>query len=235
MTSRGKYKHIFFDLDHTLWDFDSNAKETLAEIYGFFRLIERDVHPFEDFYSIYLKHNALLWDRYHKGLIGTEELKWKRMWRTLLDFKIGDETLAKEISAKFLEILPTKKILFDYTVEILEYLAAKQYTLHLITNGFEKTQWSKINNANLSKYFTHVITSEKSNFIKPAREIFQFAVKKAGAGLHESIMVGDNPDADIQGAINAGMDNIFVNHINTTIALEPTYTVYRLQELESIL
>ena len=230
-----KYQHLFFDLDHTLWDFDTNAKETLKEIHELFKLEEKFIESFEDFYITYLKHNAVLWDRYHKGFINVEELKWKRMWRTLLDFKIGDELLAKEMSEKFLHILPTKKILFEYTIEILEYLTSKKYSLHLITNGFEKTQWSKINNSNIAKYFTHVITSESSNSVKPAKEIFEYAIKKASADLHESIMIGDNPDADIQGAINAGMDNIFVNRSGIEITLEPTYTIYTLQELESIL
>ena len=230
-----KYKHLFFDLDHTLWDFDSNAKETLIEVYRLFKLDEKEVYPFEDFYTIYLKHNSILWDRYNNGFITSEELKWRRMWRTLLDFKIGDELLAKQISTKFLDILPTKKMLFDYAIEILEYLAGKKYSLHLITNGFEKTQWSKVTNANLAKYFTHIITSEKSNSLKPAKEIFEYAIKKAGANLHESIMIGDNPDADIQGAINAGMDNIFVNYAGTVITLLPTYTIYKLQDLEDIL
>ncbi len=232
---RQKYRHIFFDLDHTLWNFDANAKETLMEVHELFKLAEKDVHPFEYFYTVYLNHNALLWDRYHKGFITSEELKWKRMWRTLLDFKIGDEILAKDISAKFLDILPTKKILFEHTVEILEYLTGKNYELHLITNGFEKTQWSKINNASLSKYFTQVITSEKSNAIKPAKEIFEYAIKITGANLQESIMIGDNPEADIQGAINAGMDNIFVNHTGISIKQVPTYTIYKLAELKNIL
>ena len=87
----------------------------------------------------------------------------------------------------------------------------------------------------IAKYFTHVITSEISNAIKPSKEIFDYAINKCGAELHESIMIGDNLDADIQGAINAGMDNIFVNHINATTTLNPTYTIYHLKELENIL
>lgn len=230
-----KYRHLFFDLDHTLWDFDTNAKSTLMEVYQLFKLEKKGVHSFEDFYTFYLKHNAILWDRYHKGFINSEELKWKRMWCTLLDFKIGDVLVAKEISAKFLDVLPTKKILFDYAIEILEYLSAKNYSLHLITNGFEKTQWNKLNSSGLSKYFSHVITSEISDSVKPAKEIFEYAITKAGAILHESIMIGDNPEVDIQGAINAGMDNVFVNHIRATTTLNPTYTIYNLQELEKIL
>jgi putative hydrolase of the HAD superfamily len=230
-----KYKHLFFDLDHTLWDFDTNAKESLTEIYALFELEKKNVFPFHDFYVKYLHHNEILWDRYHKGFITADELKWRRMWRTLLEFKIGDEQLAKDISARFLEILPTKEKLFPHTKEVLDYLTAKQYQLHLITNGFEKTQWSKLNSSGLDKYFTHVITSETSNSLKPKKEIFDYALSKAGATLKESIMIGDNQDADIQGAINAGMDSIFVNHINAASQLKPTYIIHHLKELESIL
>ena len=230
-----KYRHLFFDLDHTLWDFDANAKESLAELYVIFDLEAKFVSPFELFYSNYLKHNAILWDRFEKGYITSEELKWKRMWRTLIDFRIGDEKMAKEMSAKFLEILPTKKRVFDYTFEILDYLTEKNYSLHLITNGFEKTQWSKLNNSALAKYFTHVITSETSNSMKPQKEIFEYALKKINGNIEECIMIGDNINADIQGALNAGMDAIFVNHIRANHSIKPTHTVYHLKELESIL
>ena len=229
-----QYKHLFFDLDHTLWDFDANAKETLTDLYSFFDLAEKINTPFNNFYPRYLYHNEILWDRYHKGFITSDELKWKRMWRTLLDFKIADEPLARELSAKFLEILPTKKLLFPYTFEILEYLKGKDYVLHLITNGFEKTQWSKLINSGLNGYFTQVVTSEASNILKPKKEIFEFAMDKAKALLPESIMIGDNLDADIQGAMNAGMDSVFVNHINAVTELKPTYTVTHLKELEQI-
>ena len=228
------YKHLFFDLDHTLWDFDANAKETLQEVYIHFDLATMGVNPFADFYKHYLHHNEILWDRYHKGFISSDELKWKRMWRTMLEFKIGSEQLAKEISIHFLEILPTKKILFPHTIEILDYLVEKGYTLHLITNGFEKTQWNKINNSGLSHYFTNMITSEASNSLKPKKEIFEYALEKAGATLSESIMLGDNLDADIRGAMNAGMDCIFVNHLKLSTDIKPTYIVHHLKELEQI-
>lgn len=229
-----RYKHLFFDLDHTLWDFDANAKETLADLYSIFDLTSRTKIAFEDFYPKYLYHNEILWDRYHKGLISSDDLKWKRMWRTMLDFKVADEPLAKEMSGKFLDILPTKKLLFPHTLEILTYLKEKQYDLHLITNGFEKTQWSKLTNSGLTGFFTHVITSEGSNSLKPKKEIFDFAMDKAKATIKESIMIGDNLDADIQGAMNAGMDTIFVNHINAACGIRPTYTITHLQQLEDI-
>ncbi len=230
-----KYRHIFFDLDHTLWDFDANAKESLCELYDHFSLEARSVSPFGLFYDTYLKHNSVLWERFEKGFITSEELKWKRMWRTLIDFKIGDEKLAKEMSAKFLEILPTKKRVFEYTFEILKYLTEKGYSIHLITNGFEKTQWSKLNNSKLAEYFIHVITSEASNSMKPQKEIFEYALKKTNGRVGESIMIGDNPAADIRGAINAGMDTIFVNHLKAASLPESTYSIVHLKELESIL
>ena len=228
------YKHLFFDLDHTLWDFNSNARLALTELYAEFELESLTTAPFHDFYEKYLVHNQVLWDRYHKGYISSEELKWKRMWRTLLDFKIADEPLANKMSVRFLDILPTKKELFPHTREILQYLTEKKYNLHLITNGFEKTQRSKLKNSELEGFFTHMITSETSNSVKPQKEIFDYALQKAGARLNESIMLGDNLEADIGGAMNAGMDCVFVNHENVTTDLKPTYIIYHLKELENI-
>jgi putative hydrolase of the HAD superfamily len=233
-TKMPKYKHLFFDLDHTLWDFDSNAKTSLTQLYAQFDLPQRINVAFDEFYPKYLYHNQLLWERYHNGFISADDLKWKRMWRTLLDFKIADEPLARLLSEQFLEILPTQKEVFPHTFEILDYLRNKNYDLHLITNGFEKTQWSKLKHSGLDRYFSQVITSEASNSLKPKKEIFEYALAKAGATLKESIMLGDNLEADIKGAMNAGMDCIFVNHINATTDIKPTYTITHLIELESI-
>jgi putative hydrolase of the HAD superfamily len=229
------YKHIFFDLDHTLWDFDTNAKASLTDIFGEFRLAELVTPDFDAFYEKYLHHNKILWERFQNGFITAEELKWRRMWRTMMEFKVGDEKLAKNLSARFLEILPVKDGMFPHAYEILEYLKNKDYQIHLITNGFEKTQWSKIRNSKIDHFFTHVITSEASNSMKPEKEIFDFAMNQSGALLHESIMIGDNLDADIQGAMNAGMDNVFVNHIDATTDKKPTYIITHLKELENIL
>ncbi|CAN5281815.1 YjjG family noncanonical pyrimidine nucleotidase [soil metagenome] len=230
-----KYKNLFFDLDHTLWDFEANARETLTEVYDTLQLEEKLTCCFDKFHTCYITHNAQLWDRFQKGFISAEELKWRRMWRTLLDFQNGDEQLAKQMSELFLDILPTKKLLFEHTKELLEYLTEKKYVIHIITNGFEKIQWKKINNSELSKYFTHVITSEASNSVKPAKEIFEYAIKKANTTFEQSIMIGDNIDADIKGAMNAGLDSIFVNHINATTEVLPTYTVTNLKQIEGIL
>lgn len=234
-----KYRHLFFDLDHTLWDFEANARATLSYLYNELQLERRGVHDFELFYKNYLIHNDRLWERYRNGYIKQEELRVKRMWLSLLDFKIADDKLAEEMNVKFLDLLPTRNLLFPYTMEILNYLAAKNYELHLITNGFEKTQHSKLQYSGLSVFFQHVITSEGSNSLKPKKEIFDFAFEKTGALPAESIMIGDTIDVDILGAVNAGIDQVHVNHLTKEpVAVMgnrfPTYTVYSLKELEGI-
>ena len=229
------YKHLFFDLDHTLWDFNRNAESALQELYGEFELNTTLNVPFVNFYERYIHHNEILWARYQNGFISADELKWRRMWRTMLDFKIANEVLAKKLSDRFLLLLPTRKEVFPHTFELLKYLRGKNYSLHLITNGFEKTQWTKLKHSGLDPYFTHVITSEKSNSLKPKKEIFEYALSLAKADVTESIMIGDNLDADIAGALNAGMDCVYVNHINAVGSSLPTYTVHHLQQLENIL
>lgn len=229
------YKHLFFDLDHTLWDFDKNATIALSVLFEEEKIGEIINAPYEEFLRHYLHHNEVLWARYHNGFISTEDLKWKRMWRTLLEFKVADEKLARAMGEKFLELLPVQKQVFPYTFEILNYLSNKGYQLHLITNGFKKTQETKIINSGLKPYFNHMITSECSNSVKPKREIFEYAFQKSGATVSESLMLGDNLEADIKGAINAGMDSVFVNHLDIEREAPSTYTVRNLKELESIL
>jgi putative hydrolase of the HAD superfamily len=231
---RGKYRHLFFDLDHTLWDFEANARVTLLELYQNMQLDKRGINDFDLFHKNYLLHNEKLWERYRNGFIKQEELRVKRMWLALLDFKIADELLAKEMSIRFLDLLPTRTILFPHAIEILEYLSDKKYELHLITNGFEKTQHSKLKYSGLNKYFKEVITSERSSSLKPNKEIFDFAFKRTGAKPTESIMLGDSIDVDIIGAMKAGIDQVFINHLNITIDIKPTYVVSSLRELEKI-
>jgi len=229
------YKDLFFDLDHTLWDFETNSKETIQELYNTHRLADFGIVDFDGFYSTYSAHNHRLWDRYTKGFIKQEELRWKRVYLSLLDFKVANEPLAKQMSQAYLEILPNKKHLFPYTIEILEYLKQKDYKMHLITNGFESVQFKKIKNSGLQDYFIEVITSEASNSLKPQKEIFEYALKNANASVEKSIMIGDNESADIQGGINMGMDTIFVNHIQVVPTVPATYTITHLKELENIL
>jgi putative hydrolase of the HAD superfamily len=229
-----KYKHLFFDLDHTLWDFEANARSTLQELHLLLELESKGVTDFELFHKNYLAHNEKLWERYRNGFIKQDELRVKRMRLALLDFKIADDILAQEMSTRFLDLLPTRTILFPYTKEILDYLLNKNYVLHLITNGFEKTQHNKLQYSGLKHYFKEIITSEGSNSLKPNKEIFDYAFGKTGAAKAESIMIGDSIEVDILGAINAGIDQVFVNYSGIPTSITPTYTITSLKELELI-
>ncbi len=229
-----KYQHLFFDLDHTLWDFDANSKLTLEEIYHSMNLASAGVHDFDLFHANYLVHNDKLWDRYRNGYIKVDELRWKRMWLALLDFKIGDERLAREMGQRFLELLPSRNALFPGTIDLLDYLVDKGYQLSIITNGFEVTQHAKLRNSKIDHYFKEVITSEGSQSLKPKKEIFEYAFLRTGADPSKSIMIGDGPEVDILGAINAGIDSVFVNHIHATASIKATFEVKNLDELKMI-
>ena len=138
------------------------------------------------------------------------------------------------MSTQFLDMLPTRTQVFPHTFEVLDYLTDRGYLLHLITNGFEKTQHSKLKYSGLQKYFIEVITSETSNSLKPHKEIFEYAMNKVNCCADECIMIGDSLEVDIQGAMNAGIDQVFVNHLCIECTIKPTYQVYSLKELENI-
>ena len=231
-----KYKHLFFDLDHTLWDFDANAKLALQQLHIDLDLVTNGVNDIDLFHKNYLQHNEKLWARYRHGYINQQELRIKRMWLTLLDFKIADEDLTRQLSELFLQLLPTRTLLFPDTIETLEYLSGKGYSMHLITNGFEVTQHSKLKHSGLDRFFLNVVTSEGSQSLKPQKEIFDFALRISGAEPEESIMIGDSLEIDIEGARNAGLDQVYVNHTtqNPQYDFQPTYTIKALKELETI-
>lgn len=230
-----RYKHLFFDLDHTLWDFDNNARTTLAQLHVDLNLPEKGIHDFDLFHKNYLAHNERLWAQYRSGHIRQDELRLKRMWLSLLDFNIDDSELALQLNELFLQLLPFRNLLFPDTIEVLHYLQDKGYRLHLITNGFEEVQHNKLRNSGLAPFFEVVVTSECSNSLKPQREIFDFAFAKAGAAPEESLMIGDALDVDVAGALHVGMDAVHVNYNNTPQDIRPTYTVYHLRELKDFL
>ena len=231
-----KYEHVFFDLDHTLWDFETNSRETLHDLYHELELVNKGIGNFEDFHNTYNHYNQIFWDRFRKGFISREELRWKRMWRTLTEFRIGDETLARDMSERYLEILPTKKNLFDDTLEILNYLDGKGYPMHLITNGFEKTQHAKMHHSGIKHFFREVITSEAAGIMKPHVAIFEYALQKTGARADNSIMIGDTLDADILGANNAGIDTVYFNPaVPADGEIVPTYVIQTLGEIKLLL
>ena len=228
-----KYKHIYFDLDRTIWDFDKNALDTFQDIFVNYNL-KKIFKTFDDFYNTYVKHNDILWNDYREGRIKKSILTYKRFSLTLEEFGIDDEELAKKIAKDYITISPTKKQLFPHAHETLEYLYNK-YKLHIITNGFNEVQFTKLKNSDLDKYFLNVFTSEDAGAQKPNPIIFQHALKNGNANKEESIMIGDDLKVDILGAKNFGLDQIFFNPENIKHSEDITHEINSLKELQEIL
>ncbi len=227
------YKHLFIDLDRTLWDFESNSRATFLDIIEKYSLLPI-IGSFEEFHSTYRKFNERLWREYREKRIEKHVLSWKRFYLSLLAFNVNDIKLAKKMGEDYLEISTTKKLLFPKTRETLEYLQ-KKYSLHIITNGFEEVQFKKLENCRIRNYFDEIITSEKIGIQKPNPEIFEFALETAGADIDESIMIGDDIDVDIKGAMNVGMDQVFCNFINKVTATKATFEITSIDQLKNIL
>ena len=227
------YRHLFFDLDHTLWDFEKNSEATMRRLFETYGLGEKCTTDFDTLFAAFNLHNDKLWDRYRKGYIRREELRWKRMWLMLLDFKIADTPLAHELGMAYIELLPTQTLLTPHSAEVLAYCKDK-YRLHLITNGFEGTQKLKLHHSGIGHYFDLLITSEKSNCLKPQRAIFDYALSASGARVEESIMIGDALDIDIAGAINAGWDQVYYNPKGQPHTSAPTFEIRDMAELMNI-
>lgn len=203
------YKHVFIDLDDTLWDFHANAKLSLQEVYEY-RKLNQYFDSFDQFFKIYAKRNLELWELYGKGVISKEFLMVERFRHPLAFVGIDNDELAIQIGDQFLDILPTKTILIPFAKELLDYLYPK-YPLTIISNGFVEVQYKKLRSANLEHYFTHVVLSEAAKALKPDKRIFEYALQLNNAIAAETIMIGDSYEADIRGAQNAGIDQIFFN------------------------
>ncbi|MEY4875647.1 MAG: hypothetical protein RL708_796 [Bacteroidota bacterium] len=228
-----KYTHLFFDLDHTLWDFEANSAIALNEVMHQFKFDEKGIDK-NKFIKLYSQYNAQLWSQLEKGLITRAEVKVNRFLFTLNEFEINDFDLAKALDNVYLKILPLQTKLFDDAIEVLDFLLPK-YQMHIITNGFLEVQTKKLKNSNLQKYFCEIITSEEANANKPQIEIFDFAFAKTKATALNSVMIGDNPFADMQGALNAGMDRILFNTNNHEHDIAITTEIKSLKELMQLL
>ena len=228
------YKHIFFDLDHTLWDFDKNAEETLNELYSTYKLCDLGLNSCDIFIETYTANNHQLWADYHLGKITKEALRETRFKKTFLDLGVSPGAIPAKFEDDYVDICPTKTNLFPQTHETLTYLQNK-YHLHLISNGFKESTEYKVKNTNLTPYFKNVIISEVVGVNKPDKAIFEYATNKAGATADESIMIGDSIEADIRGAIGFGMDAIYFNPNFTEPPVDVKRYINHLQELVDIL
>lgn len=200
-------KAVFFDLDHTLWDFEKNSALAFRTIFDLNRI---DVDH-SDFVALYTPINARYWKLYRDEQISQEELRYGRLRETfgLLDHPVADEQL-QLLSGQYIHYLPQYNHLYDGAEEILEYLKPK-YSLHIITNGFHEVQAGKLRNANIEHYFTTITNSELAGCKKPHRDIFEYALRAANAEKPTSIMIGDCIEADVQGALDCGLDAIYFN------------------------
>ena len=199
--------HVFFDLDHTLWDFERNSAMTFEKIFSELKI---DLN-LDDFLAAFEEINHHYWKLYREDKISQKELRYKRLIKTfqVIDYEF-DPTKIDSISNKYILHLSTFSNLFEGAISLLEKLKVK-YQLHVITNGFEMVQHNKINNSGLSSYFKNIFTSEKVGYKKPHPIIFEYALEQTNALANNSIMIGDSLEADILGALNIGMQAIHFN------------------------
>ncbi|MFN5415547.1 MAG: YjjG family noncanonical pyrimidine nucleotidase [Flavobacteriia bacterium] len=202
-----RIKHLFFDLDRTLWDFEANSKKALEHIFHEYKL-HTHFHHFESFHHTYLKINNDLWKKYGKKKITKEQLRDTRFLKTLQQHQVNDEELALKISEAYINLSPNQTQLFPNALETLSELKNRGYILHIITNGFQEVQYIKLNNSKLSPFFDVIVCSEHIGFNKPDKRIFIHALELADAKIEESMMIGDDLQVDVLGANQVGMEAV---------------------------
>ncbi|NQY04723.1 MAG: noncanonical pyrimidine nucleotidase, YjjG family [Flavobacteriaceae bacterium] len=226
-----KIKHIFFDLDHTLWDFDKNSEITYGIIFK-----KRNIDLLVDkFLEIYLPINTALWKLYRDEKIDKYELRYERLRQSFdaMNYPIEDDVI-NTIAEDYIFYLSKQKHLIVGAMDLLEYLKPK-YKLHIITNGFQEVQNHKLNNSELASFFDVIVNSEMAGVKKPHPQIFELALKKANANLEDSIMIGDSLEADVYGALQYGFDAILFDYHNDKEASSDIKIVKELKEIKQYL
>lgn len=229
-----KYKCIFFDLDHTLWDYEANARETLADLYDAYNLKSKGIPDAGELYLQFRKVNLDLWDLYDRELITQDFLRKERFRQTLGHFSAFDEKLSEALSEEYLSACPKKANLIPHALEALEYLSGR-YLLTVVTNGFEEVQKTKISSVDLGRFFSHIITSQKAGHRKPSQKIFEYAMHVNDIKCCDAVMVGDNLLTDIAGARNSSIDTIFFNPGRISHKARVSHEIACLSELRNIL
>ena len=223
-------EHIFFDLDHTLWDFDKNSGMAFNAVFRKNRVpVELD-----SFLQVYSPINENYWKLYRENKVSQEDLRYGRLKESfdLLKVTVSDEEI-ELLSTDYIEHLPMHNILLEGAVDLLEYLKPK-YRLHIITNGFREVQHKKLKNSEIFNFFDSVTTSEDAGVKKPHRLIFEKALEKAGATVSSSVMIGDNFEADVLGAQKVGMKAILYNYYKKEFSPE-CIQVLEMKEIASYL
>jgi putative hydrolase of the HAD superfamily len=227
-------KHLFFDLDRTLWDFEKNSKKALQILFKDLKLDDKIEH-FNHFHHTYTRINAELWKLYGKGKLKKEELRDARFIETLKYHEIHDAELATTLSNGYIEISPKQTNLFPDTLETLEELKRMKYNMHIITNGFEEVQYIKLEHSKLAPFFDVIVCSEAVGFNKPDSRVFHYVMQKAQTIATESFMIGDDREVDIFGAIQAGMQAILFDPENQYSKTSGEPKIQNLNELPLLL
>lgn len=228
-----KYKHLFFDLDRTLWDFNKNSNEAIKELFDKHDLKQLLSTDFDAFYVAYVAKNHEMWDLYRKGEIDKEGLRLERFHQTFQLFGLDDATYALAFNDDYIACCSSKSGLIPHALEMLDYLKPN-YTMHIITNGFIEAQEVKLRNSGLISYFDQIIISDGIGFKKPDRRIFEYSLEKAGAKSEDSLMIGDDYGPDVLGAKAIGMDQVFFTP-NPNDEESATYVISSLNQLQAIL
>lgn len=228
------YQHIFFDLDHTLWDFEKCSCETLEELFESYQLYTLADVCAKDFVDTFRITNRRLWTLYGAGKISQQELRSTRFQTIFEQLGIVTEKVPPLLAEDYIRLCPQKPHLLPYAREVLDYLKDK-YELHIITNGFADVQMIKLASAHITSYFQEIITSEKAGCQKPNRKIFDFALQQTKAHPQHCLMIGDSLESDIAGARNAALDHIFYNYENISHQENPMHEIKCLSELMQLL
>ncbi len=228
-------RHIFFDLDNTLWDHRKNAWLTLKEIFVREKVRENHQLNFEEFHKEYFTINENLWAQIRDGKIDKEYLRKHRFYESFLFFGIDDFELSQRFEHNFLDEILNYNELVPGAFELLEYLSEKKYHLHILSNGFHEVTYRKTELSGIKNYFKTITSADEINIRKPQPEIYQYALDKASASKEESIMIGDDWIADVEGAKSFGLEAIFFDVFNDDFEAENIYSIKKLEEIQAIL
>ncbi len=228
-----KYTHIFFDLDHTLLDLDKCSQEALVEIYNEHRIYDTCGVSSDQFVATFTKVNSVLWQKYNRHEATREEVRSQRFKMVFQSLQVSVDLDTDMLGEEFIFRSTSKPYVFEGVYEVLDYLKSG-YELHILTNGFEDSQSQKLKSARLQEYFIKVITSENSQARKPHPDIFHYAFNETSATPDNSIIIGDNIETDIKGAINVGMDHVYFNPEKKPHGLNVTFEINHLKELFQI-
>ena len=228
-----KYKHLFFDIDRTLWDYETNAREALRDMYSNRNLNAYNIN-FDDFFTVFNKYNLWLWTKFQRNQIRKETLRDRRFYLTLKKFGVLDNDLALQLSADYIELSPNKTNLFPEVTETLEYLKPK-YHLHIITNGFNEVQFRKLRNCGIEHFFEKVVTSDNAKSQKPNFKIFEYALTSVNAKKSDSLMIGDDWHLDVMGAKAYGFDQVYFNPNFIKNSGNATFEINSIGELINLL